>query len=131
MIAQAQTKLLDAVATELQKEFASRPKAVDIQLISRLVSCDPKVYEPVYDAILNRRRLHLSYYAKSHNETKERIFDPYIITWRGHAWYVIGFCHLEQDMKILRLDRISHVKLLDEFFKIPDTFSLETFFAGS
>ena len=131
LLRRAQTKLREAVAPELQKEFTSRPKAVDIQLISRLVSCDPKVYEPVYDAIVGRRRLHLSYYAKNRNETKERNFDPYIITWRGHAWYVIGFCHLEQNMKILRLDRISHVKVLDKAFEIPDTFSLETFFAGS
>ena len=131
LLRQAQDKLLDAVAPDLQQEFKSRPKVVDIQLISRLVSCDPKVYEPIYDAIVSRRRIHLHYYAKSHNETKERNFDPYIITWRGHAWYVIGFCHLEQDLKILRLDRISQVTVLDAPFEIPESFSLETFFAGS
>jgi len=131
LLRQTQDKLLDAVAPELRPEFQSRPQAVDIQLVSCLISCDPKVYEPVYTAILKRHCLQLRYYAKSQNKTRTHKFDPYSITYSGHAWYVIGFCHLEQDLEILRLDRMSDVTELDEAFELPEDFSLESFFDGS
>ena len=131
LLRQAQAKIFDAVDPALQEEFRCRPQSVDIRLISRLVSCDPKIYRPIHDAILHRQRLQLNYYAKSRNEKRERDFDPYIISYRGYAWYVIGFCHLEQQMKILRLDRISDIRQSEESFEIPVDFSLETFFAGS
>ena len=131
LLRKTQDKLLDAVAPELRPEFQSHPQAVDLQLVSLLIPCDPKVYEPVYTAILKRHCLQLRYYAKSQSETRTRKFDPYSITDSGHAWYVIGFCHLEQDLEILRLDRMSDVTELDETFELPEDFSLESFFDGS
>jgi predicted DNA-binding transcriptional regulator YafY len=66
------------------------------------------------------RQVHLRY--RSADETTERIFDPYsVILYQDH-WYTVGYCHLRQDLRTFRLDRIETVYLLDTRFAPPADF---------
>jgi len=42
--------------------------------------------------------------------------------YRGNRWYVVGFCHLRQGMRVFRLDRVAVVEARDEFFERPERF---------
>lgn len=67
------------------------------------------------------QRVHIKYHA-NHNEETERDFDPYGLTYYLQRWYVVGYCHLRQDLRSFRLDRITHINTLEEHFKRPEDF---------
>lgn len=45
-----------------------------------------------------------------------RVVDPYGVGYRVGRWYVVGFCHLRQDIRTFRLDRIQEVSVLESGF---------------
>jgi predicted DNA-binding transcriptional regulator YafY len=68
-----------------------------------------------------QERVHIQYHAPQGEET-ERDFDPYGLTYYLNKWYVVGYCHLRQDLRSFRLDRITHIHTLNAHFKRPEGF---------
>jgi predicted DNA-binding transcriptional regulator YafY len=68
-----------------------------------------------------RRRVHIRYHPHKGEDT-EREVDPYGLTYYQHRWYVAGYCHLRQDLRSFRLDRVMHVSMLDAGFDRPAGF---------
>lgn len=68
-----------------------------------------------------RRRVHIRYRPNKGEDT-ERDFDPYGLTYYQHRWYVVGYCHLREDLRSFRLDRVTHVRLLEPHFDRPEGF---------
>lgn len=65
------------------------------------------------EAYAAHRRVHLSYYVPTRDEATERDVDIMrIVNLDGH-WYVEGWCHRANDVRLFRLDRIDSVTLLD------------------
>ena len=69
-----------------------------------------------------RQRVVLRYSSWGGDET-ERAFDPYGIVFNDGYWYTPGYCHLRQDLRTFRLDRIVALELLRESFERPETFN--------
>lgn len=67
------------------------------------------------------RQVRLSYQSWRGDETK-RIFDPYGIVFNEGYWYTAGYCHLRQDLRTFRLDRIMALELLESTFTRPVDF---------
>ncbi|MCU0480577.1 MAG: YafY family transcriptional regulator [Anaerolineae bacterium] len=55
-----------------------------------------------------------------HKTTRE--FDCYGVVYHAGLWYGVGYCHLREDLRIFRLDRVERVKLLDNHFTPPIKF---------
>jgi predicted DNA-binding transcriptional regulator YafY len=72
-------------------------------------------------AAQQKRRILLRYHAYDETVT-EREFDPYGLVYRSGYWYVAGYCHLRQDLRTFRLDRMLHAALLDQTFTPPPDF---------
>jgi len=71
------------------------------------------------------RRVLLRYRAWDAEET-ERAVDVYGLVYRGGFWYAVGYCHLREDLRVFRLDRVRSVQLRDETYMRPQHFdSLE------
>lgn len=64
------------------------------------------------------RRVFLSYQAWDGKEST-READIYGLVYRGGYWYSVGYCHLRQDLRVFRLDRINTVEMRDETFTRP------------
>lgn len=71
-------------------------------------------------AIRDQRRAALHYTPRD-KPAQTRQVDPYGLVWLGH-WYLVGHCHLRQDLRTFRLDRIRRVQLRPEGFERPDGF---------
>jgi predicted DNA-binding transcriptional regulator YafY len=71
-------------------------------------------------AARQQRRLWIEYGAGS--ETTARAIDPYGLVYRLGLWYAVGWCHLRQDRRVFRLDRVQRAVLLDERFSRPPDF---------
>lgn len=72
-------------------------------------------------AVQQRLQVLLRYQAWG-GEVTERAFDPYGIVFNEGYWFTSGYCHLRQDLRTFRLDRIVALKPLEESFERPADF---------
>jgi predicted DNA-binding transcriptional regulator YafY len=72
-------------------------------------------------AAQQHRRIRIRYRAWGDHET-ERVLDPYSVVFHDRRWFAVGYCHLRQDLRIFRLDRVLHAELCDEHFVRPEGF---------
>ncbi len=71
-------------------------------------------------AIQNAQRLQLCYQSRE-GET-ERAVDPYGIVSHWEQWYMVGWCHLRQAVRVFRLDRMLTVTREEVTFTRPADF---------
>jgi predicted DNA-binding transcriptional regulator YafY len=57
----------------------------------------------------------------------QRGLDPYVLVHRWGWWYVIGFCHVRNEVRTFRVDRISEITLLDTAFTQSPSFNLQSY----
>ncbi|HET6694400.1 MAG TPA: WYL domain-containing protein [Pedococcus sp.] len=65
-------------------------------------------------ALEQSRRVHLRYLVPSRDEATERDVDPMRVLNLESRWYLEGWCHLAQDTRLFRMDRIERLEVLDE-----------------
>ncbi len=61
-------------------------------------------------------------YRSARSEMTERVFDPYGVVYQAGLWYTIGYCHLRQEQRLFRLDRIQQIEVTSETFSPPVNF---------
>jgi len=61
-------------------------------------------------------------YEDSNQNPTSRTFDCYGVVYHNGLWYAVGHCHLRDDLRIFRLDRIGQIKLLETIFTPPSHF---------
>jgi predicted DNA-binding transcriptional regulator YafY len=62
-------------------------------------------------------------YQSGQGEETERAVDPYGLIFHAGLWYTVGYCHLRQDLRTFRLDRVLQVNLLEDIFTRPSDFN--------
>lgn len=72
------------------------------------------------EAVTGRRRVDLEYYTYSRDALTRRMVDPHLVFASLGHWYVSGYCHLAQDRRLFRLDRIKSIELTEEHFPEPE-----------
>ncbi|MEZ4570558.1 MAG: WYL domain-containing protein [Thermomicrobiales bacterium] len=55
-------------------------------------------------------------------EESRREIDPYGLVYLMQRWYLVGYCHLRDDLRMFRLDRIAHCRTLETTFAPPHGF---------
>ena len=65
------------------------------------------------EALATSRRVHLGYHVPSRDERTERDVDPMRLAHVEGHWYLEGWCHRAQDVRLFRVDRIESVDVLD------------------
>ena len=68
-----------------------------------------------------QQRVHLRYQAWK-AEDSQRLFDPYGIVLHDGFWYTVGYCHLREDIRTFRLDRITALTPQAATFTRPEPF---------
>ena len=71
-------------------------------------------------AIFNQRTIRFHYY-NSEFRKSERLIEPLRLTFKSHAWYIVGFCRLREEIRTFRLSRMRHIQVLTKVFerKLP------------
>ena len=64
-------------------------------------------------ALAGRRRVHLRYFVPARDEATERDVDPMRVVNVDAHWYLEGWCHVAEDVRLFRLDRIEAIDVLD------------------
>jgi predicted DNA-binding transcriptional regulator YafY len=76
-------------------------------------SVDAHLLEACEDALRRRRRLHLGYLVPHRDETTQRDVDPMRVLHVDGRWYLEGWCHRAEGVRLFRLDRIVSADVLD------------------
>jgi len=128
---QAQEKIMSCLPSERQKRVEEGRQSVDVRLASHPVEVCRDTFSCVEQGIREKRRLQVRYYTKYRETWTERQIDPYVIAFRGSAWYLVAYCHQRLKTMIFRVDRMAEARLTAVNFELPRNFSPDTFFAGS
>jgi len=78
-------------------------------------------------AILDRRLVEMTYHTISRDRQAQRRVAPYKIWFFKGFIYLVGYCHLRQDVRIFTLDRIKELAITTEAYDIPADFNIEDF----
>jgi proteasome accessory factor C len=77
-------------------------------------------------AISRRKTIVFSYYSMERNEVSDRKVDPYHLVFRNGQFYLIGYSHERDDVRVFRLSRIrgkvSYATKAEHDFAPPDDF---------
>ncbi len=60
-----------------------------------------------------QHQVRLDYYVPTRDESTERVVDPLRVVTAGGNTYLEAYCHLAEDQRLFRLDRISRAEVLD------------------
>ena len=98
-----------------------------------VTTCPSRDYSPYQDIMTTLRncmsdglRIRLHYHSFSRIETDRKV-DPYALSFRWGNWYLVGFCHLRDELRTFRIDRIRHLEVISERFELPPHFDAKTY----
>jgi predicted DNA-binding transcriptional regulator YafY len=81
---------------------------------------DPSALLALSGAAQDNRRVWIRY--QGGEDQTERAIDPYGVVHHRGRWYIVGWCHLRDDVRMFRLDRVLGLRLLDDAFARPIDF---------
>jgi proteasome accessory factor C len=85
---------------------------VDVRL-PRQAARVSELSERLTDAVARQRQVRLTYYVPTRDESTERVVDPLRVASRDGNTYLDAYCHLAEDQRLFRLDRISQAEVLE------------------
>ncbi len=105
----------------------------NVQVLNVIDTVSMDLYEDVLKelecAIAHNQSIQIEY-IKANGERSGRVVDPYkIINWKDN-WYLVGYCHLREEMRIFRIDRITKIALLEVVFESVDHKLANDFFVN-
>ena len=100
-----------------------------LEVISRLSSLSMEAFlKELEQAIADGYSVKILYHKSGEKQLNYRLVDPYRIIYWNNKWYVIGFCHLRNDIRSFRVDRIESLMLTENNFNRPENFSARDIF---
>jgi predicted DNA-binding transcriptional regulator YafY len=110
----------DALERTLAKlEAAAGEAALAAAQVSVEVEGEAEMLATARQALAANRRVHLTYFVPTRDETTERDVDPMRVVMVDGRWYLEGWCHRAEDVRLFRLDRAVEMKVLSEPAEIP------------
>ncbi|WP_262249691.1 helix-turn-helix transcriptional regulator [Parapedobacter soli] len=77
----------------------------------------PHALSHLIESIAQRRQVFLSYKGVNDDKPKQRTIEPIGLFHEMNFWYVYAYCHIRQDYRQFRADRIMELKILDKPFR--------------
>lgn len=114
--------------------YTTKEKA---ELLSQRIALSPAITPApvshslalVQGALTTFHVLEITYQARGTGEITEREVEPFAFYYSlQESWLLIAYCRLRKDFRMFRLDRISHMKMLDTVFE-PHELTLAAYLA--
>ncbi|MGZ4614200.1 MAG: helix-turn-helix transcriptional regulator [Actinomycetes bacterium] len=105
--------------TMAKLESAAGDAALTSAQISVEVEGESEVLAAAHRALAGGRRLHLTYFVPTRDETTERDVDPMRVVLMDGRWYLEGWCHRAEAVRLFRLGRVVSIAVLDVPTELP------------
>ena len=86
------------------------------------------VLRKLEDSIVNELSIEIEYHTSKEEQSKCRTIDPYGLVYWNNKWYIVGFCHMRNEIRSFRVDRIYNIAQTKIKFNRPQGFSASKFF---
>lgn len=120
--------------TSIISNHAARPDNIDAVLSFHLIEYAPApehILRTVLEACIRKQCISFQYSSPAAEEKTERTVDPYHIFNYMGTWHLIGFCHLRNDLRDFRLNRIASPLVLDDTFTVRNRFDFRSYFQST
>jgi predicted DNA-binding transcriptional regulator YafY len=126
-VVSAKAKLDNVLPDDLLQEVAQAQRGL---LVTGWLRRDYGPWAPILDelrrCVARRQRVELVYQS-FRQEITRRPLDPYALALQWGNWYLVGYCHLRDDLRTFRIDRIREVEPTGESFEVPSDFSARAY----
>ena len=122
------TSKLKMFSNREQEKILNRHLA-GFEVVSRF--SDPSVKTILMElegAVANEYSVDIEYCTSHEEHSKHRVVDPYGIVYWNNKWYTVAFCHLRNEIRSFRVDRIVNIISSQITFQRPKAFSAREFF---
>lgn len=110
----------EAVERALAKVESAAGGQVDAaDAVQVAIDAETRARPIVAQAVDGARALELRYFTATRDETTERVVDPMRLFVSGGRAYLEAWCRRAEGLRVFRLDRIEHARLLDEASSVP------------
>lgn len=124
----ATAKLDNVLPADIREEIAHTRRTLVLDGFSyRRSTRTDKHLHIIRQSLQLKRSLLMQYTSRSKSETIERRLDPYGLSLQWGMWYLAGFCHLRQELRTFRVERIQTARLTEFEYEIPEDFSIRTY----
>ena len=79
-------------------------------------------------AVANQYSVEIEYRSSREEQPKYRVIDPYGMFYWNNKRYTVALCHLRNEIRSFRAERILHIERTQMMFKRPEAFSAREFF---
>ncbi|WP_285775722.1 WYL domain-containing protein [Microtetraspora sp. NBRC 13810] len=106
------------------RELATRVRFVEAAEDAGAAAASAQAARAIEDALLHRRVLRIGYRDAKGEVTARDIEPGVFLGGLGGLWYLVGWCRLRDDVRVFRLDRITHATATEERCpaRPPETF---------
>jgi predicted DNA-binding transcriptional regulator YafY len=104
---------LDGARAKLSAATGDAARVAGAVRVDLETGAEPEILATCRQALRDRRRLHLRYLVTARDEATERDVDPMRLVSADGRWYLEGWCHRVEDVRLFRLDRVLSATLLD------------------
>lgn len=73
----------------------------------------------------------MKYYSFSRDEVTDRLVEPYQLVFKDGFWYLVAFCHRNQETRLFRIDRIRGLERTEQTFTPPADYSYEEYMGAA
>lgn len=129
-VASVRAKLERVMPDRLKRRVRAIGETTQMAHAPARTDIDEGVFLTLTESCLAQQRVRLSYCSVV-GETSQRDVDPYGLVFRTGYWYVSGYCHLRDDLRSFRLDRVTQVLALPESFLRPAGFDAARYLSDS
>lgn len=96
-------KVNNIVEIDFSKWFHNTEEDINFSIIKRSISAMKQIEFDYYDM---------------YNNFSHRVVEPYKIGYKENTWYLLGYCHLRNDVRIFKIRKMRNINLLKtSFFK--------------
>lgn len=122
------TQKLRMYSNQEQENILNRHLA-GFEVINRDIDLSVKLtLEKLEVAIANECSVEIEYRTSREEQPIPRVIDPYGMLYWNNKWYTVGFCHLRNEIRSFRVERIFRIQQTQMIFKRPEAFSAKKFF---
>lgn len=122
------TQKLKMYSNREQESILNRHLA-GFEVLNRDIAPSVKLtLEELERAVANEYSVEIEYRTSRDEQPRLRVIDPYGMLYWNNKWYTVGFCHLRNEIRSFRAERIFRIQRTQMMFKRPEAFSARKFF---
>ncbi|WP_430882550.1 helix-turn-helix transcriptional regulator [Fusibacter sp. JL216-2] len=72
---------------------------------------EPNILRPILDSFIDEFNLTMTYYNPQRDQERARKISPKNLFFEEGGWYLTAYCHLREEKRVFRLDRMKNVKI--------------------